>query len=103
MLSRDRLTIRPLRLLIIFMSLGLLFLGSCASLNEAKEKEPRMKSIRGHVTDDQKNPIVGAKVFIKNTTKNTTTILVTDEKGVYSIFGLDPKADYEVHAEYGKF
>jgi dienelactone hydrolase len=103
MLSRDRLTIRSFRLLIFFMSLGLPFLGSSASVSEAKEKEPRMKSIRGHVTDDQKNPIVGAKVFIKNATKKTTTILVTDEKGLYSIFGLDPKADYEVHAEYEKF
>jgi dienelactone hydrolase len=103
MLSRGRLTIRPPWPLFFFMSVGLFFLVSTSSINEAKEKEPRMKSIRGHVTDHQKNPIVGAKVFIKNTTKNTTTILVTDEKGLYSIFGLDPKADYEVHAEYGRF
>jgi pimeloyl-ACP methyl ester carboxylesterase len=103
MLSRDRLTIRPLKFFIIFVSMGFLFSGSSATVIEAKEKEPRMKSIRGHVTDDQKNPIVGAKIFIKNVNKNTTTILVTDEKGLYSIFGLDPKADYEVHAEHGKF
>ena len=45
----------------------------------------------------------GAKVFIRNVNKKTTTVLVTDENGLYAIYGLDPKLDYEVHAEHGKF
>jgi hypothetical protein len=35
--------------------------------------------------------------------KKTTTTLITDADGLYAIYGLDPKVDYEVHAEYGKF
>ena len=75
---------------------------SLSEISLAKEKIPLTKSIRGHVTDSSKNSIVGAKVFIKNSKKNTTTVLVTDSSGLYAIFGLDPKEDYDVHAEYGK-
>ena len=42
-------------------------------------------------------------MFIRNVNKKTTTTLITDENGLYAIYGLDPKVDYEVHAEYGKF
>jgi dienelactone hydrolase len=70
----------------------------------AKEKKPPpTKSIRGHVADASKKSIAGAKVFIRNVNKNTTTVLVTDEAGLYSVYGLDPKVDYEVHAEYQGF
>jgi pimeloyl-ACP methyl ester carboxylesterase len=68
-----------------------------------KKKEPPTKSIHGHVVDARKRSIVGAKVFIRNVNKKTTTTLITDENGLYAIYGLDPKVDYEVHAEHGKF
>jgi len=66
----------------------------------AKEKVPLTKSIRGHVVDGNKKSLVGVKVFVKNLKQNTTTILVTDQNGLYSVAGLDPKVDFEVHAEY---
>ncbi len=81
----------------------LIFLGVGVSLVQAKKKEPPTKSIRGRVVDKNKQSIVGAKVFIRNVNKNTTTVLSTDDSGLYSIYGLDPKMDYEVSAEYGKF
>jgi dienelactone hydrolase len=68
-----------------------------------KKKEPPTKSIHGHVVDARKRSIIGAKVFIRNVNKKTTTTLITDENGLYAIYGLDPKVDYEVHAEHGKF
>jgi pimeloyl-ACP methyl ester carboxylesterase len=74
-----------------------------SSTTEAKKKEPPTKSVHGHVVDARKKSIVGAKVFIRNVNKKTTTTLVTDDDGLYAIYGLDPKMDYEVHAEYGKF
>jgi pimeloyl-ACP methyl ester carboxylesterase len=67
----------------------------------AKEKIPLTKSIQGHVTDADKRSLVGAKVFVKNLKQKTTTVLVTDQSGLYSVAGLDPKVDFEVHAEYG--
>jgi dienelactone hydrolase len=68
-----------------------------------KKKDPPTKSIHGHVVDARKRSIVGAKVFIRNVNKKTTTTLITDENGLYAIYGLDPKVDYQVHAEHGKF
>jgi dienelactone hydrolase len=66
-----------------------------------KEKIPPTKSVHGRITDGNKNSLAGAKVFVKNLKQKTTTILVTDQDGLYAVAGLDPKVDYEVHAEYG--
>src|SRR5262245_53596027 len=83
----------------IFMVLLLIL--TLSSPGWTKEKIPPTKSIHGRVTDANKNPLAGAKVFVKNLKQKTTTILVTDQDGLYSVAGLDPKVDYEVHAEYG--
>lgn len=93
----------PSSRIILALTLGFVLHETFAEFNAAKEKVPPTKSIRGHVTDRSKNSIVGAKVFIKNLNKETTTVLVTDQNGLYAVFGLDPKADYEVHAEHEKF
>lgn len=42
-----------------------------------KKKEPPTKSIHGHVVDARKKSIAGAKVFIRNVNKKTTTTLIT--------------------------
>jgi dienelactone hydrolase len=85
----------PLALLLVFVC------GAVFKPVAAKEKQKLTKSIRGIVTDTKENAISGARVFIRNVKKNTTAVLVTDEKGVFSIYGLDPQFDYEVHAEKG--
>ena len=81
--------------------LVLLVCGPAFKPASAKQKEKPTKSIRGTVTDTTENAVAGASVFIRNLKKNTTAVLVTDEKGVFSIYGLDPTVDYEVHAEKG--
>ena len=78
-------------------------LSSSLTTQAKKKKEPPTKSIHGQVVDTRKKSITGAKVFIRNVNKKTTTVLVADEDGLYAIYGLDPKVDYEVHAEHGKF
>ena len=70
-------------------------------LAPAKEKEKPTKSIRGTVFDSKQNVVPGAKVFVKKVKKNITTVLVTDEKGEFAVYWLDPQFDYEVHAEKG--
>jgi len=67
----------------------------------AEKKISPTKTIRGHVAHIDGGSIPGAKVFIRNSRKETTTVLVTDKKGLYSIHGLDPELDYQVHAEHG--
>ena len=89
--------IRSVSLMLLVWILG----SANQSLQAGKDKEPPTKSIRGHVTDKEGNSIAGAKVYIRNIKKNITSVLTTDENGTYSLFGLDPKFDYEVHAEKG--
>ena len=91
----------PKVVLLACWAAGLVILNSLPT--EGKKKEPPTKSIHGLVVDARKRSIVGAKVFIRNVNKKTTTTLITDENGLYAIYGLDPKVDYEVHAEHGKF
>ena len=69
---------------------------------QADEEAPRTKSIRGHVAGPDGKSQPGAKVFVRNPRNETTTILITDEKGLFAIYGLDPSMTYEVHAEYGQ-
>ena len=70
---------------------------------QGDEDAPRTKSIRGHVAAPDGKSQPGAKVFVRNVKNETTTILVTDEKGLFAIFGLEPALDYEVYAEYQQF
>ena len=70
---------------------------------QGDEDAPRTKSIRGHVAGPDGKSQPGAKVFVRNVKNETTTILVTDEKGLFAIFGLEPALDYEVYAEYQQF
>lgn len=67
---------------------------------QGDEEAPRTKSIRGHVAGPDGKSQPGAKVFVRNVKNETTTILITDEKGLFAIFGLEPALDYEIHAEY---
>jgi dienelactone hydrolase len=67
---------------------------------QGDDEEARTKSIRGHVARPDGKSQPGAKVFVRNPRNETTTILITDEKGLFAIHGLDPSMTYEVHAEY---
>jgi pimeloyl-ACP methyl ester carboxylesterase len=94
---------RLLKLVMLACWFAGLFLLNPLPTQALKKKDPPTKSIHGHVVDARKRSIVGAKVFIRNVNKKTTTTLITDENGLYAIYGLDPKVDYQVHAEHGKF
>ena len=67
-----------------------------------KDKKDFTKSIVGQVTDSSGNIVPNAKVFIQSIQNKTITVLITDQEGLYSIFGLDPKHDFQVFAEKGK-
>ncbi len=81
----------------------ILFAAACvaASCFAASKKIPPTKSIHGRVTDGSGKPLSGAKIFLTKVSKKTTTVVTTDDQGQYAVRGLDPKDDYEVHAESG--
>jgi len=91
---------RNLARVMLVISVLLVFSGAAALA--LKKKEPPTKTIRGQVVDKTNQPVLGAKIFIRNVSKKTTTVLTSDESGLFSIYGLDPKIDFIVHAELGK-
>jgi hypothetical protein len=64
-----------------------------------KKREAQLRTVRGVVIDKSENPISGSVVFLKNTRTNSVRSNYTDDTGNYRFSGLDPNADYEVHAE----
>jgi len=63
------------------------------------KKETQLRTVRGVVSDKSDNPLAGSVVFLKNLRTNTVRSNFADDKGEYRFSGLDPNADYEIHAE----
>jgi carboxypeptidase family protein len=64
-----------------------------------KKREAQLRTVRGVVTDKSDNPLNGGVVFLKNMRTNSVRSSYTDDTGSYRFSGLDPNADYELHAE----
>ncbi len=86
-----------LRFVLLFAALALVV--SSATLAQDK-REAQLRTVRGVVADKaSENPIPSAVVFLKNTRTNAVRSYIADEEGNYRFSGLDPNADYEIHAE----
>jgi hypothetical protein len=85
--------------LIALMVVSLLFLSGFA-LGQGSKKETQLRTVRGVVADKSEKPIQNSVVFLKNLRTNTVLSHFTDEQGSYRFAGLDPNADYEIHAEF---
>jgi hypothetical protein len=55
--------------------------------------------VRGVVTDKSDASIPASVVFLKNARTNAVRSYIADDAGNYRFSGLDPNADYEIHAE----
>lgn len=79
----------------------LVILALCATVGVAQDKkrEAQLRTVRGVVADKSDSPISGSVVFLKNLRTNSVRSSYTDETGNYRFSGLDPNADYELHAE----
>jgi hypothetical protein len=70
-------------------------LGTAQSL----KKETTLRTVLGAVTDKSDNPLPGGVVFLKNLRTGSISSRFADKDGNYRFSGLDPNADYEIHAE----
>lgn len=61
--------------------------------------EAQLKTVRGLVLDKSDNGVGAAVVFLKNVRSNQVRSYIADNQGNYRFSGLDPNADYELHAE----
>jgi hypothetical protein len=80
------------------LALGLTFFATVAMAQD-KKREAQLRTVRGVVTDKSDSPLSGSVVFLKNTRTNSVRSSYTDDTGSYRFSGLDPNADYELHAE----
>jgi hypothetical protein len=69
------------------------------SVAQDGKREAQLRTVRGVVIDKSDGPISGSIVFLKNMRTNTVRSNYTDDTGNYRFSGLDPNADYELHAE----
>ena len=80
--------------------IGLCLISPLAA-QSGKDKDQKLRSVQGIVSDAQENPLAKAVVQLKNTKTLQVKSFYTDDKGAYRFFGLDPNQDYELRAEYG--
>ena len=85
----------PKRFLFVF---AILAMASVAVAQDAK-REAQLRTVHGIVQDKSENLVSESVVFLKNTRTNVVRSSYTDSTGKYRFSGLDPNADYEIHAE----
>jgi hypothetical protein len=78
---------------------AVLLLFAAMATAQDKKREAQLRTVRGVVMDKSDNPLSGSVVFLKNTRTNSVRSSYTDDTGSYRFSGLDPNADYELHAE----
>jgi hypothetical protein len=86
------------RLRLFSMALTLVLLAGIAAAQDAKH-EAQLRTVRGVVMDKSDSPIPSSVVFLKNTRSNAVRSYISDDQGNYRFSGLDPNADFEIHAE----
>lgn len=83
---------------ICFLVAALVLMATAVSAQD-KKREAQLRTVRGVVTDKSDSALSGSVVFLKNTRTNSVRSSYTDDTGSYRFSGLDPNADYELHAE----
>ena len=68
---------------------------------QSSKNETHLRTASGQVTDKSDEPAPGSVVFLKNLRTNAVSSRFADKDGNYRFSGLDPNADYELHAEMG--
>ncbi len=76
----------------------LLFLATLA-VGQGSKREAQLRTVRGVVADKQDDPIPASVVFLQNRRTQAVQSRIADDTGNYRFSGLDPNADYEIHAE----
>ena len=87
------------RISYLVAALALLATTAMAAPAQDKKREAQLRTVRGVVMDKSDSPLSASVVFLKNMRTNTVRSSYTDDTGSYRFSGLDPNADYELHAE----
>jgi hypothetical protein len=77
----------------------LLALFATPAVAQENKRETQLRTLRGVIIDKSETPMPASVVFLKNTRTNAVRSYIADDAGNYRFSGLDPNADYEIHAE----
>jgi len=77
----------------------LLALFATSAVAQENKRETQLRTLRGVIIDKSETPMPASVVFLKNTRTNAVRSYIADDAGNYRFSGLDPNADYEIHAE----
>jgi Carboxypeptidase regulatory-like domain len=83
----------------VLLMAAILAWASLSTFAQDAKKEAQLRTVHGVVLDKSENLISESVVFLKNTRTNVVRSSYTDNTGKYRFSGLDPNADYEIHAE----
>jgi hypothetical protein len=86
----------PRRLLFVA---AVLAMAAVMAAGQDAKREAQLRTVHGIVQDKSENLVSESVVFLKNTRTNVVRSSYTDNTGKYRFSGLDPNADYEIHAE----
>lgn len=81
------------------MLAAMMLLFAVAAAGAQAKHDSQLKTVRGVVLEKGDAPVASAVVFLKNTRTNQVRSYIADNEGNYRFSGLDPNADYELHAE----
>jgi hypothetical protein len=65
-----------------------------------KKADAQLRTVHGSVIDSSESPVASAVVYLVNVKTQAVKTYIADEAGNYRFSGLDPNADYELHAEH---
>jgi hypothetical protein len=86
----------PKRLLFVVVVLAI---AAVTAASQDAKREAQLRTVHGIVQDKSENLVSESVVFLKNARTNVVRSSYTDTTGKYRFSGLDPNADYEIHAE----
>jgi hypothetical protein len=87
---------RPISVALFFLLALVLVLPGVAQ----DKKDAQLRTVHGTVVDKDENPVPTSVVYLMNVKTQAVKTYIANDTASYRFSGLDPNADYEVHAEY---
>ena len=82
---------------ILVIALGILVALPASAQNKA---DAQLRTLHGSVVDKGETPVPSSVVYLMNVKTRAVKTYIADDAGSFRFSGLDPNADYEIHAEH---
>lgn len=90
---------RPISVALFFL-LAFVFVLPGVAQDKQDKKDAQLRTVHGTVVDKEENPVPTSVVYLMNVKTQAVKTYIANDTASYRFSGLDPNADYEVHAEH---